>query len=68
MSADDSSCNEEGEKPMMRNYLFINKRENGMEQPVLNFKSAKLSKPRLLSPRHSAAVDGNLPCHNHQPL
>lgn len=54
---------------MMRNHLFINKRGDEMEQPVLNLKTAKLSKPRLLSPQHSApVVDGNPACHNHQPL
>lgn len=53
---------------MMRNHLFINKREDEMEQPVLNLKTAKLSVPRLPSPRHPAAVDGNPACHNHQPL
>lgn len=69
MSASNFSYNERGEKPMMRNHLFINKREDEMEQPVLNLKTAKLSKPRLLSPRQTAAVvDGNPPCHNHQPL
>lgn len=37
-----------------------------MQQPVLNLETAKLSKP--MSPRHSAAVDSNPACHNHQPL
>ena len=64
--ASNFSDNEHGEEPMMRNHLFINKRE--MEQPVLNLKNAKLSKPRLPSPRHSATADGNPACHNHQPL
>lgn len=66
--ASNFSYNEQGEKPMMRNHLFINKREDEMKQPVLNLKTAKLSEPRLLSPHHSAAVDGNLACHSHQPL
>lgn len=69
MLASNFSYNEQGEKPMMRNHLFINKRGDEMEQPVLNLKNAKLSKPRLLSPHHSAVVvDSNPACHNHQPL
>lgn len=66
MLANNFSYNEQGEKPVMRNHLFINKREDEMEQPVLNLKTAKLSK--LPSPRYCAAVDGNPACHNHQPL
>lgn len=54
--AGDFSYNEQGEEPMMRNHLFINRREDEMEQPVLNLKTAKLSKPRLPSPRHPAAI------------
>lgn len=68
MLASNFSYNEQGEKPIMRNHLFINKREDEREQPVLNLKTAKLSKPRPPSPRHSAAADGNPACHNHQPL
>lgn len=32
--ANNFSYNEQGEKPMMRNHLFINKREDEIEQPV----------------------------------
>lgn len=67
--ADDFSYNEQGEAPMMRNHLFINKRQDEMEQPVLNLKTVKLSKPTRPSPRlYAAAADGNPACHNHQPL
>lgn len=52
MLANNFSYNEQGEKPMMRNHLFINKREDEMEQPVLNLKNAKLSKTRLLVIQH----------------
>lgn len=52
MWANNFRHNEQGEKPVMRNYLFINKREDEMEQPVLNLKNAKLSKPRLLVIQH----------------
>lgn len=69
MQANNFSYNEQGEEPMMRNHLFINKKkEDEMEQPVLNLKTVKLSEPRPPSPCHSAAADGNPACHNHQPL